>query len=88
MDLRFKYRRRIDLIASILGSAARKEEALLTRIMYTSFLSYPQTKQLLQFMLEHGLIKHDGLNKVYNITLKGFQYLELYKQIGDLVKIE
>ncbi len=32
--------------------------------------------------------KHDGLNKVYNITLKGFQYLEFYKQIRDLVKIE
>ncbi len=56
--------------------------------MYTSFLSYPQIKQFLQFLLEHGLIEHNELNKVYKITAKGFQYLELYKQIDELVKKE
>jgi predicted transcriptional regulator len=81
-----KYRSRTDLIAAILSSAAGEKGALLTRIMYTSFLSYPQIKEFLQFLLEHGLIEHNELNKVYKITAKGFQYLELYKQIDELVK--
>jgi predicted transcriptional regulator len=83
-----KYRSRTDIIAAILSSAAGEKGALLTRIMYTSFLSYPQLKQFLQFLIEHGLIEHNELNKVYQTTRKGFQYLELFRQMEELVKIE
>jgi predicted transcriptional regulator len=83
-----KYRSRTDIIAAILSSAAGEKGALLTRIMYTSFLSYPQLKQFLQFLIEHGLIEHNELNKVYQTTRKGFQYLELFRQMKELVKIE
>ncbi len=71
-----------------MSSAAVEKGALLTPIMYTAFLSYPQIKQFLHFLLEHGLIEHNELNKVYKITAKGFQYLEFCKQIDELVKIE
>jgi predicted transcriptional regulator len=83
-----KYRSRTDIIAAILSSAAGEKGALLTSIMYTSFLSYPQLKQFLQFLIEHGLIEHNELNKVYQTTRKGFQYLELFRQMEELVKIE
>ena len=82
-----KYRSRTDLIAVILSSAAKEGGAPLTRIMYSSFLSHPQIKQLSQFLLEHGLLEHNEMNKVYKTTGKGFQYLELYKQMEELVRI-
>ena len=83
-----KYRSRTDLIAVILSSAAKDGGAPLTRIMYNSFLSYPQIKQFSQFLLEHGLLEHNELDKVYKTTGKGFQYLELYKQMEELIKIK
>ena len=83
-----KYRTRTDLIAVVLSSAAKEGGAPLTRIMYNSFLSYPQIKQFSQFLLEHGLLEHNELDKVYKTTGKGFQYLELYKQMEELIKIQ
>ena len=80
-----KYRSRADLIAVVLSSAAKEGGAPLTRIMYNSFLSYPQIKQFSQFLLEHGLLEHNELEKVYKTTGKGFQYLELYKQMEELI---
>ena len=79
---------RADLIAVVLSSAAKEGGAPLTRIMYNSFLSYPQIKQFSQFLLEHGLLEHNELEKVYKTTGKGFQYLELYKQMEELIKIK
>ena len=72
----YEYRTRADLIAVVLSSAAKEGGAPLTRIMYNSFLSYPQIKQFSQFLLEHGLLEHNELEKVYKTTGKGFQYLE------------
>ncbi len=83
-----KYRSRIDLIAVILRSAVAGDGALLTRIMYTAFLSYPQIKQISRFLLEHGLLEYNESKKLYKTTGKGFQYLELYKQIDELIKIK
>jgi len=34
------------------------------------------------------LLEHNELEKVYKTTGKGFQYLELYKQMEELIKIQ
>jgi len=81
-----KYRSRTELIAVILSSALGGKGVSLTRIMYSAFLSYGQVKQYFQLLIEYGLLEHDEENKVYRTTNKGMQYLELYRQMEELVK--
>ena len=93
MDHGMKYRSRTGLIAVILSSARGEkggEGAPLTHIMYKSFLSYGQVKDLLKFLVEHGLLGSHKENdiKLYKMTKKGFQYLELYQRMEELVKID
>ena len=51
--------------------------------MYNSFLP-TSNKAILPISTEHGLFEHNELEKVYKTTGKGFQYLELYKQMEEL----
>ena len=85
-----KYRSRTELIAVILSSAlGEKEGTSITRIMYKSFLPYRQVKDLLQFLVEHGLLEIQENNpRLYKMTKKGFQYLDLYQQMETLLKIQ
>ncbi len=85
-----KYRSRTELIAVILSSAlGEKEGTSITRIMYKSFLTYRQVKDLLQFLVEHGLLEIQENNpRLYKTTKKGFQYLDLYQQMETLLKIQ
>jgi predicted transcriptional regulator len=83
-----KYRSRTELIAVILSSAAVEKGVLLTRIMYTSFLSYGQMKQYFGLLLDHGLLEYEEEYKVYKTTKKGLQYLELYEEMDELIRIK
>jgi len=60
----------------------------LTRIMYSAFLSYGQIKQYFELLLEYGLLKYEKQNKLYRTTKKGFQYLELHREIEELLKFK
>jgi predicted transcriptional regulator len=83
-----KYRSRTELIATILRCAEGLDGALLTHIMYNSFLSHAQLKRIFPSLIEGGLIVFEEKNKVYKTTRKGSQYLKLYSQIEELVKIK
>jgi predicted transcriptional regulator len=83
-----KYRSRIDLIAVILNCAAGEYGALMTHIMYNSFLSHGQLKKILPSLITDGLLEYDENNRVYKTTRKGAQYLKLYKRMDELVKIK
>lgn len=83
-----KYRSRIDLIAVILICAAEEYGALMTHIMYSSFLSHGQLKKILPSLITDGLLEYDEKNRVYKTTGKGTQYLKLYKQMEQLIKIK
>jgi predicted transcriptional regulator len=84
-----KYRSRTEIYACILQSATEKGIGL-TKIMYVDFLSYSQIKYFLKLLIEHGLLEYDDdkTQRFYRTTKKGFQYLELYKQMEELIKIE
>jgi predicted transcriptional regulator len=83
-----KYRSRTDVIASILNSAKAEEGTLMTRIMYSSFLSFTQVKRFLKLLTENDLLEYDEINKVYKTTGKGLRFLVLYEKMDALLKIQ
>ena len=83
-----KYRSRTDVIASILNSATGEEGTLMTRIMYSSFLSFTQVKRFLKLLTENDLLEYDEINKVYKTTGKGLRFLVLYEKMDALLKIQ
>ena len=76
-----KYRSRTEIFATILSSAAGERGILPIRLMYTSFLSYDQSKEYFDILLKHGLLKRDLGTKAYRTTKKGLEYLKLYKEM-------
>jgi predicted transcriptional regulator len=83
-----KRRDKLYIIAEILEIA--KEGVLKTQIMYRANLSFTQLKDYLGFMLETSLLeKNKQDNKdIYKATEKGLDFLQRYRQIGNLLKNE
>lgn len=72
-----RYRRKIEIVADILDVA--KNGARRTQIMYKGNLSYKLLNKYLRMLIEADLIECEGdLN--YIITLKGGEFLEIFKQ--------
>jgi len=80
-----KYRSKIDIFASILAVAS-EDGIRLTKLMYLTFTSYAQIKHFLKLLIDNGMLEYDKPGQVYKTTKKGFQFLELYKQMEELVK--
>ena len=83
-----KYRSRTEVLASMLNSATGEEGTLMTRIMYSSFLSFTQVKRFLKLLTENDLLEYDEINKVYKTTGKGLRFLVLYEKMDALLKIQ
>src|SRR5574341_297510 len=81
-----KNRGREEIVASILQSAATDNGIIRTRIMYNSFLSYQQLCSYLEPLIDYGLLTYDRANKVYRITKKGSEFMEIYNKMSDLLK--
>jgi len=65
-----------------------KEETIKTQIMYKANLSFSQLNEYLQFMAINNLITHktrEGRG-VYATTLKGFNFIQMYSELRQLVK--
>ncbi len=72
-----KYRRKIDIVADILNVA--KNGARKTQIMYKGNLSYKLLNKYLNMLIEANLIEPED-DSNYVITLKGAEFLEIFKQ--------
>lgn len=72
-----------DVVADILEKA--KGGSNQTAIMYGSFLSYTMVKEYFELLLQAGLMSYDKKKKLYDITEKGAEFLELYKRMNALV---
>ena len=86
-----KRRDRHRIIADILNVA--KAGKLKTQIMYNANLSFAQTEEYLSFLLERNLLElmsehHNPKNRnVYKTTSKGVDYLNVYKDLTNALKI-
>ena len=54
--------------------------------MYTSMLSHGQLTGHLQVLLKYGLLEYDEQMKVYKITTRGIQFIELYTKMAEMLK--
>jgi hypothetical protein len=59
-----------------------------TKIMFCSYLSYKQVSRLLNFAVGNGLLDYDVSTRLYNITRRGQDFLELYTKMENLLKSE
>jgi predicted transcriptional regulator len=67
-----------------------KEGTLKTQIMYKANLSFTQLNNYIQFMVMSNLIAHKTIEgkEVYFITVKGFNFLEMYCDLISLLRTE
>jgi len=78
------FRSKHELSASILESVQRtKNEARITRIMYESFISHKIRN--IRELLDLGLLKYDGRSKVFRITGKGQDFLEVVDEMNRML---
>ena len=63
-----------------------KEDTTKTQIMYKANLSFTQLNEYLQFMAINNLITHKTREgkEIYAITLKGFNFLQMYSELLQL----
>jgi predicted transcriptional regulator len=81
-----KYRSRTDIIASLLETADRENRVGITKLMYTSFLSYYQITSYMKILMKDGFLENDKLDRLYKITAKGRQFLGLYSEMNEMLK--
>lgn len=79
-----KYRSRIEIIATILDTVS-SGTATKTKIMYEAYLSSPQLKEYISFLLENELITYEEGTHIYRITEQGRRFTHVYNKIAVLV---
>jgi predicted transcriptional regulator len=78
----------IEIYASLLENAARVngKGIGITKLMYTSSLSYGPTSLYLEILRRQRLLDYDDSVKLYKITPKGRQFLELYNKMAKMLE--
>jgi len=78
----------IEIYASLLENAARENAKGIgiTKLMYTSSLSYGPTTLYLGVLRRQRLIDYDDSVKLYKITPKGRQFLELFNKMAKMLE--
>jgi predicted transcriptional regulator len=81
-------RDRLKIMAEIMEFT--KERQLKTRIMYKVNLSFNQINEYLSFLTEMRFIRIQVENKKksYELTSKGYSFIENYKEMENLLKPE
>ena len=79
-----RYRSRTEILGMILEAA--NGNATKTRIMYKAFLSYAQLKEYLSVLIENNLVEFLEGSQTYKTTEKGFNFLKMHNEIGELLQ--
>jgi predicted transcriptional regulator len=79
-----KPRDKNEIFASILNTASTGDVRL-TKIMYSSFLSYTQVVEYLQSLVEMQFLGYNVVAKSYRITVKGLKFLQLHEKVCKML---
>ena len=79
-----KPRDKNEIFASILNTASTGDVRL-TKIMYSSFLSYTQVVEYLQSLVEMQFLDYNEVAKSYRITVKGLKFLQLHEKMCKML---
>ncbi len=81
-DRRSKYEIIYDILSALSESSLPK-----TLLIYNAKVDTRQAKRYLSYLLRLGLIEYiHGKEKIISITDRGRRYVQLYKEMGDLLK--
>ena len=83
-----RHRDKSEIVASILRILSEKNGMGFTKIMFCSYLSYKQVNRFLNLAVGNGLLDYDVSTRLYNITRRGQDFLELYTKMENLLKSE
>ena len=88
METLWERRDRLKIMAEIMEAA--KGGQLKTRIMYMVNLSFTQVNEYLSFLTEMGFlsVRADNRKKLYETTDKGKRYIENFKEMSSLLKLQ
>ena len=83
-----RYRDTTEIYASLLENAGRENAKGIgiTKLMYTSFLSYGPTFLHLEILRTRRLLDYDDSVKLYKITPKGRKFLELCTKMAEMLE--
>jgi len=76
----------VDIFVSLLeGAAAENRKGIaITILMYAWLVSYRQ--MTLPVLLKERLLEYDEQGKVYKITTRRLQFLEMYTKMAEMLK--
>ena len=80
-----KYRDRIEIITLMLRSSYADNGSAKTKIMYESFLTFPQLEEYLSLLLKNDLLVYNAIHRTYKTTEKGLRLLELCSKLNELL---
>ena len=78
LPARAKYRSRADIICAILRVAT--EGAKKSRIISNAYVSSPQIKDYMNFLLDNDMLKYNSESRKYHTTEKGHRLLRMYDE--------
>ena len=76
-------RGRTEIVGNILDAA--NGGITKTKIMYKAFIGYAQLKEYLSLLIENNLIEYFDSTQTYKTTEKGFNFLKMQNEIGELL---
>ena len=82
-----KYRCRTDIIGLILNAANAIDGESRSHIMYKSLVNYNQLKDYLILLQHQELIEYDRSARTYRTTVKGRDFLELQRDMGEMARL-
>ena len=82
-----KYRSRTDIIGRILNAANAINGESRSRIMYKSLVNYNQLRDYLILLQQQELIEYVKSARTYRTTLKGRDFLELQRDMGEMARL-
>lgn len=80
-----KNRSRTDIFASLLDTSSKENGLGITKLVYTSFLSYRQMVSYMEILMQGGLLEFGKLDRLYKITPKGRQFLGVFNEMNDML---
>lgn len=73
----------MDIVAGMLETA--QGGMIKTRIMYRASLSFPQLREYLGVLTDHGLLEYKEKDKECVTTESGRRFLKMYKEAGQMI---
>ena len=83
---KLEHRSKAEIISQILEVAKLDLNGIgKTKIMYFTNLSFAQSKEYLQLVLDRELLEYDKAGKRYRLTQKGVEYLEMFRKTKSII---